>query len=281
MAKYYYNKYTVTTTLGSYYVSGWTFLDAGWGSSGGDLYDSYYINPSNGTVSMTGTKKTPHQYQNDPSLTAYSITSTHAPGSLVRMTGWHIDQWSTHSWYFYRATITRYPTTYSRGSLVESNIIAEDGTYPANGQSGGYWWVRGSAVPLPTVPSSITIPTEIKGGESFTVSWGASSYQTGYRLERQLNGGSWVQIVQQAGTSYVDTVDKGTLTVNYRVMSYGTGGNSGYRTGTVRNVINFPEIFENYNGVYTAYEGAWENVNGTWVEIDSVWENVNGVWVEL
>jgi len=38
-------------------------------------------------------------------------------------------------------------TTYSKGSLVQSNIAAEDGTYPANGRhTDGYWYVKSAAV---------------------------------------------------------------------------------------------------------------------------------------
>ncbi|WP_313150814.1 Ig-like domain-containing protein [Lysinibacillus capsici] len=36
---------------------------------------------------------------------------------------------------------------YSKGSLVQSNIVAEDGTYPSNGRhSDGFWYVKGAAV---------------------------------------------------------------------------------------------------------------------------------------
>lgn len=38
-------------------------------------------------------------------------------------------------------------TDYNKGSLVQSNIAAEDGTYPANGRhTDGYWYVKGAAV---------------------------------------------------------------------------------------------------------------------------------------
>lgn len=47
-------------------------------------------------------------------------------------------------------------TTYSKGSLVQSNIAAEDGTYPSNGRhSDGYWYVKGAAVG-PLGPGVIT-----------------------------------------------------------------------------------------------------------------------------
>lgn len=45
---------------------------------------------------------------------------------------------------------------YSKGSLVQSNIVAEDGTYPSNGRhSDGYWYVKGAAVG-PLGPGVIT-----------------------------------------------------------------------------------------------------------------------------
>lgn len=38
-------------------------------------------------------------------------------------------------------------TTYTKGSLVSSGIVAEDGTYPANGRhTDSYWYVKGAAV---------------------------------------------------------------------------------------------------------------------------------------
>lgn len=42
-------------------------------------------------------------------------------------------------------------TTYTKGSLVSSGIIAEDGTYPTNGRhTDGFWYVKGAVVgPMP------------------------------------------------------------------------------------------------------------------------------------
>ena len=34
-------------------------------------------------------------------------------------------------------------TSYSKGAYIET-VIADDGTYPANGMSGGYWYVKGA-----------------------------------------------------------------------------------------------------------------------------------------
>jgi len=58
-------------------------------------------------------------------------------------------------------------TTYSKGSLVQSNIAAEDGTYPANGRhTDGFWYVKGAAVgPLPP-GTIINSQYNIRGAEA-------------------------------------------------------------------------------------------------------------------
>ncbi len=97
----------------------------------------------------------------------------------------------------------------------------------------------------PTAPSSITVPTTVRGGESLNISWGASTDADGdsltYRLERSANGGSWTQIYSGSNRSYTDSITKGWNTVTYRVRAYDGNtynGTSDYRTSPVRTVIN-------------------------------------------
>ena len=51
----------------------------------------------------------------------------------------------------------------------------------------------------PSKPSSITVPSNVRGGESLSISWGASTDEdgnlSGYILERQVNGGAWAQTI--------------------------------------------------------------------------------------
>lgn len=276
MAKYYYNKYLIATAT--------RYNEASWGSD--------YNTSSNvqGYYRYYGFNNVTNAYYNIGSPVGNIQTWTgdvfyYSAGSFVER---HVVT-SNADWtsrvrgnraYKYTNDSTTY-LEYSRGSLIESNIIAENGTYPTNGRSGGYWWVRGSAVPLPTTPSSIAAPTPLKSGESITISWGASTNATSYQLERSLNSGAYVEIYSGADLNFEDTVPKGTLTVQYRVKASGPGGDSAYQTGVLITVVNFPEIYENIGGVYKAYEAGWENVGGTWKEIDSIWENINGTWVEL
>lgn len=96
----------------------------------------------------------------------------------------------------------------------------------------------------PTTPSSISVPENISGGSTITISWGASTDPDGnlegYIVERSDNGGSsWSQIYQGNATSTQNTVAYGTQSVMYRVKAYDSNGEqSGYRTSAQIEVIN-------------------------------------------
>ena len=94
----------------------------------------------------------------------------------------------------------------------------------------------------PTIPSSITVPTTIKSDNSFTVSWGTSTDADGdsitYRLERQVNGGSWAQVYSGSSRSHSDTALSSWNTLAYRVKAYDSKEYSAYRTSPTRIVIH-------------------------------------------
>ena len=95
----------------------------------------------------------------------------------------------------------------------------------------------------PTVPSSITVPEKVKGGEGLTISWGSSTDSngnlSGYILERSVNGGSFSQLYKGSALRYTDAITKGWNTVAYRVKAYDSyNAASGYRTSDTRTVIN-------------------------------------------
>ena len=95
----------------------------------------------------------------------------------------------------------------------------------------------------PTAPTSINIPSSIKGGDTITVSWGASTdvdgNLAGYKLERNINNSGWSQIYQGSSTSTTNLVEFGTNTVQYRVKAYDSEGlESEYTTSSIVSVIN-------------------------------------------
>jgi len=96
----------------------------------------------------------------------------------------------------------------------------------------------------PTTPSKITIPGQINGGSTITISWGtatdAEGNLEGYKVERSVDGGStWLQIYQGRLTSTTNSVPFGTDIVMYRVKAYDAEGlESGWRTSGQVTVIN-------------------------------------------
>ena len=95
----------------------------------------------------------------------------------------------------------------------------------------------------PSVPPSITVPEAIDGGKTTTVTWGGSTDPdgnlTGYKLERQVDGGSWAQIYAGSARTYTDSITFGWVSVAYRVKAYDTdGAESGYKTSSTITVHN-------------------------------------------
>ena len=139
-------------------------------------------------------------------------------------------------WYVYSDgdyNIWSYYNTYGvRPALVldSSLSVSDDGSVQTNQP--------------PTTPSSISVPENISGGSTITISWGASTDPDGnlegYIVERSDNGGSsWSQIYQGNATSTQNSVAYGTQSVMYRVKAYDSNGEqSGYRTSSQVEVIN-------------------------------------------
>ena len=95
----------------------------------------------------------------------------------------------------------------------------------------------------PTAPGTITVPSEVIGGENLSISWGQSTDPdgnlAGYKLERKVDDGTWAQIYSGSSRSYTDSITYGWTSVQYRVKAYDTAGaESAYTTSAVRTVTN-------------------------------------------
>ena len=96
----------------------------------------------------------------------------------------------------------------------------------------------------PESPASITIPELILGGQPSLIKWEASNDEdqnlVGYELERQLNNtGGFTRIYKGSELQYTDTVEKGTLQVQYRVRAYDSyNAYSVYTTSSLKEVNN-------------------------------------------
>ncbi|XCH78344.1 MAG: DUF6273 domain-containing protein [Candidatus Dehalobacter alkaniphilus] len=126
----------------------------------------------------------------------------------------------------------------------------------------------------PTVPASISVPSEVIGGQSLTVTWGQSTDAdgnlSGYRLERQYNGGSWAQIYEGSPRTYTDAITFGWTSVRYRVKAYdAAGAESGYTTSDTRTVTNNRDpVISGSNGSLGSFTASPPSYNYTVTDAD-------------
>ncbi|MDX2349627.1 MAG: fibronectin type III domain-containing protein [Porticoccus sp.] len=192
------------------------------------------------------------------SLTAPATSST---GSYT--VSFKTEAWGTHylqekknsgSW----ANVKSYVTDENNWQTVKSRSVSRSGlatatySYRVKFIATAHYPIRffGSA-PLysntktvfvaitPGVPASISAPSTDNNG-AFTVSWGtASGTVTSYKLQQQLNSGSWGQVY--SGTSRSKAISGlGDGTYKYRVKACNSAGCSGYRTAGNTTVVTRP-----------------------------------------
>lgn len=230
MVKYYYDKYEATPVpvyTYSYTMNG-PFQEGIYEKTG---YTDYTFDTNTGTFILSGSQKTIGSYGEPGTV---HVLGGNDGKQLLR---YYVTQYGVPLMYdASKVTQTFVRNDYVKGSLVQSNIEAEDGTYPANGRhSDGYWYVKGALVKTaPTMPGSFTQPTgTLEIGDSKVVSWGVSTDAENnlsvYVLEASINGGSFVQIATPATNSYPYTIPTATSIV-FRVKARDTDSlESSYR----------------------------------------------------
>ena len=148
---------------------------------------------------------------------------------------------------------------YQASAISTTNTVAYGTTsvmyrvraYDSDGEYSG--WTTSEEVAVvnntaPSAPPAITVPNEVKGGGTLTITWSASADAEGniegYKLERSIDGETFTQIFSGNALSYTDTITKGWGTVAYRVRAYDTYTDSEYTTSATRTVDNntAPEI---------------------------------------
>lgn len=119
---------------------------------------------------------------------------------------------------------------YTKGSLVQSNITAEDGTYPANGRhSDDYWYIKGVAVnTAPTQPGAFTQPSgTLEIGDSKVFSVGAASDAESnlskYIWEVSINGAAYSKAGETTSPSFTYTIPTAT-SLKMRVKAFDASG---------------------------------------------------------
>lgn len=83
--------------------------------------------------------------------------------------------------------------------------------------------------PVPPAPLNLTAPAQVEPFTAFTVSWGASSGATSYRLEHSRNSGAWTLAYEGSARITSQTLRLGTYL--YRVQACNSGGCGLYSSG--------------------------------------------------
>ena len=227
--QYYYSKYTIVETT-TYPEPPFSWKGDDYSVTFSGLYRSYYWNPQTRTFGLSGGQHGPnvelpaytegyalfgseiYRYRSQkPQNSTYSVDSSASAANAANAVG---------------------NTTYSRGSLVQSNITGGYSSYPADGRhSDRYWYVRGSRVSQSIVPpSAFTSPTtgkKFKPSEAATIAFGASSaanlslYEVDYRYNTT---GTWTPLPYNntLTRSLTITTDKTLKTLELRVRAKNT-----------------------------------------------------------
>ena len=285
--KYYWSKYNAnirTTYSDGYGINKIDFNSTGW-SYWGNIYKNYTFD----------------EYSNKYVATNPYVNEDYIDIGTIGYTTWDAGGYTTlwvhraeDSGYGYRTDIkTRTgsydsrnntsSTTYYRGALIQSGIIAEEGTYPTDGQKDGYWWVRGSRVNQSIAPPGpFTAPapgTVFKPSEQFNIIWGASSAANLYlyEIERAYNEDEQfvnMSPVMNPNTSYpyAITTDKTKTKLRFRVRAKNTSGvYSDWIYSDVYEIQHntIPVVTLNTEDNLTLYENDIFTIDGQAVDKDS------------
>ncbi|WNN74313.1 Ig-like domain-containing protein [Lysinibacillus capsici] len=227
--QYYYSKYTIVeTTTYSEPPFSWKGDDYSVAFSG--LYRSYYWNSQNRTFGLSGGQHGPNVElpAGTEGYTLFGSEIYRYRSQKAQNSTYSVDSSASAA----NATNAVGNTTYSRGSLVQSNITGGYSTYPANGRhTDGYWYVRGSRVSdtiaPPTPFTSPTTGKKFKPSEAATIAFGASNaanlslYEVDFRYNTT---GAWTPLPYNntLSRSLTITTDKTFKTLELRVRAKNT-----------------------------------------------------------
>lgn len=171
MVKYYYDRYTIKLVKPYLEFSSAVPFE-GQTNFNTNCYPSFTFDankgllPSGTPTTVTSTIKPPNGY--------YEFSESNSDGGYKY--AYKIEDNSSaikgsSAWIKITYTSTSVSLTDAKGALVQSNIIAENGTYPTNGRhTDGYWYVRGSmANNMPTVTLSTTDNRTLYENDTLTI----------------------------------------------------------------------------------------------------------------
>lgn len=202
------------------------------------------------------------------------LLETYGPGEHYYFeVGYNPKYYSIYPTTNYECTLYewRVASSYSRGSLIQSDIQAENGAYPENGRhTDGYWYVRGEQINVaPTQPGAFTQPSgSLEIGDSKVFSVGASSDENGnlskYIWEVSVNNAAYSKAGETTTSNFPYTIPNAT-SLKMRVKAVDSGGlESAYRESSLYTVTKPKYYYAKYTTASTTTwsEGPWSSPVG-------------------
>lgn len=267
--QYYYSKYTIVETT-TYSEPPWSWKGDDYSVAFSGLYRSYYWHPQTRTFGLSGGSYGPN-VELPAGTEGYAIFGSEIyryRSQKAQLSTYDVDSSASAA----NAANAVGNTTYSRGSLVQSNITGGYSSYPADGRhSDGHWYVRGSRVSQSIVPpSAFTSPTpnkKFKPNEAATITFGASNapnlslYEVDYRYN---STGTWTPLTYNntLSRSLTITTDKTLKTLELRVRAKDTSN--------VYSDYVYSEVFEIVHNVAPTVSLTGPGDNSTLYENDTL-----------
>ena len=235
-------------------------------------YASYTLGYSTGILTGTGSITLAGEDTRDVGYSVdagYSIPTENSVTQHIDMDG-----------YFQRR---RYSViaNYDKGNYINT-ISAEDGTYPADGMSGDYWYVRQDLAETATLTSPV-------GGEvwntTHTLNWTKSNSGVNVDIELSLNNGStWKRIASNNALltmnyDFANEIQTTNAKIRIRPVDGVVVGNW-FTSGTFT-VQHFPEFKMKIGGVLKSSDSGWVKINGELKQISTITIKDNGVLKEV
>nr|WP_259547905.1 hypothetical protein [Heyndrickxia oleronia] len=227
--KYYWSKYNFEQL----YNNAAQFVYQG--KTGGapylDGYTSYVYDNKNNSYRSSGD---PIYISNQPPGTvAYSFGTNNIGAKLIKKyVATEELKYGETVWDVYEINASNNQLINVKGSLVQSGIVAEEGTYPTDGVQSGFWWVRGSRVNQSIAPPGpFTSPiagTIFKPSETANIAFGTTTAPnlSLYEVDYRYNQNAWTPMAynntlfRQLGI----TTDKSLTKLQFRVRAKNTSG---------------------------------------------------------
>jgi len=209
-------------------------------------------------------------------------------GSYVFSGGWwqigperHIRSNDRDTFILYQATVMT-GNVKNKGSYI-SDVSGLPNTYPDNGVSGSYWYVK-LADAAPTAPTGVICASKAFAKKSITVSWTASSdinldaitYYIDY-----YNGTSWINVGNTKSCNYDYILpDISIKNAKFRVRANDGQLDSVYTESNVFEIVRI-QISMNIDSQIRRFSNGYVKIDGTLKNMSNVYIKVNDTLKEI